>query len=145
MKRPRYQYGALYQEARKNGPKVWVYRWRELDTQGRRSLRKQIIGTVQEFRSRGAAQQAVETLRARANQDMGGDDPSPPTIQALVEHYRLKEMPMDTHEEKTRGTKLVYNSVLNYHIVPRWGGHPLRRVSSVKVEEWLKSLRSAHR
>lgn len=143
MKRPRYQFGALYQEARKNSPNVWVYRWRELDTEGRRSLRKQIIGTVQEFRSRGAAQQAVETLRVRANQEMGGDDPSPPTIQALVEHYRLKEVPMDTHEEKTRGTKLVYNSVLNHHIVPRWGSYPLRRVTSVKVEEWLKSLSCA--
>jgi integrase len=143
MKRPRYQFGSLYQEARKNGPKVWVYRWRELDAEGRRSLRKQILGTVQEFRSRGAAQQAAEALRVRANQETGGDESSPATIQALVEHYRLKEMPMDTHEDKTRGTKLVYNSVLNHHIVPRWGGYPLRRVTTVKVEEWLKSLASA--
>jgi hypothetical protein len=30
---------------------VWAYRWRELDREGKRSLRKQIIGTVQEFRS----------------------------------------------------------------------------------------------
>ena len=50
---------------------------------------------------------------------------------------------METHEEKTRGTKLVYNSVLNHHIVPQWGGYPLRRVTSVKVEEWLKSLPAA--
>jgi len=143
MRRPRYQFGALYQEARKNGPDVWVYRWRELDTEGKRSLRKQIIGTVQEFRSRGSAQQAVEALRVRANKESDGDHSAPVTIHALVEHYRLKEMPMDTHEEKTRGTKLVYNSVLNHHIVPRWGGHPLRRVTSVKVEEWLRSLASA--
>jgi integrase len=143
MKRSRYQFGALYQEPRKHGPDVWVYRWRELDAQGKRSLRKQIVGTVQEFRSRGAAQQAVEALRIRVNKAMEGDDFAPSTIHALVEHYRLKEMPMDTHEGKTRGTKLVYNSVLNHHIVPHWGGYSLRRVTSVKVEEWLKSLASA--
>lgn len=81
---------------------------------------------MQEFRSRGAAQQAVEALRIRANKEMDGDDCAPSTILGLVEHYRLKEMPMDTHEEKTRGTKLVYHSVLNHHIVPRWGGYALR-------------------
>jgi integrase len=143
MKRPRYQFGALYQEARKNGPNVWVYRWREVDASGKRTLRKQIVGTVREFRSRGSAQQAAEALRVRANKDMDGETIAPATIRSLVEHYRLKEMPMNMHEGKTRGTKLVYNSVLNHHIVPRWGEYPLRRVTSVKVEEWLKSLPSA--
>ena len=48
---------------------------------------------------------------------------------------------MDTHEGKTRGTKLVYNSNLKLYIVPRWGDYPLRRVNSVEVEDWLKTLR----
>ena len=50
---------------------------------------------------------------------------------------------MDIHEGKTRGTKLVYGSVLNYHILPRWGEYLLRRVTTIRVEEWLKSLSSA--
>ncbi len=143
MKRPRYQFGALYLEARKKSPDVWVYRWREQDTNGKRCMRKQIIGTIRDFRTRGAAQQAVETFRVSANKDADGEANAPTTIQSLVEHYRLKEMPIDSHEGKTRGTKLVYNSVLNHHIVPRWGGSPLRRVTTVKVEEWLKSLTCA--
>lgn len=103
MKRPRYQFGALYLEARKNSPDVWVYRWREPDENGKRCLRKQIIGTIREFRTRGAAQQAVETVRVNANKDADGEENAPTTIQMLVEHYRLKEMPMDAHEGKTRG------------------------------------------
>lgn len=50
---------------------------------------------------------------------------------------------MQTHEGKTRGTKLVYNSNLKLYIVPRWGDYPLRRVSSVEVEDWLKTLKLA--
>ncbi len=143
MKRPRYQFGTLYQEPRKNGPDVWVYRWREANANGKRQLRKQIVGTVREFRSRTDAQQAVEALRLSVNKQTVEQSPLPANFQILVEHYRIKEMPMDTHERKTRGTKLVYNSNLNSHILPRWGRYPLRRVNSVEVEDWLKSLKLA--
>ncbi len=143
MKRPRYQFGALYQEPRKNGPDVWVYRWREAGASGKRQLRKQIVGTVREFHSRTDAQQAVEALRVSVNKQTVEQCSLPANFAMLVEHYRLKEMPMDTHERKTRGTKLVYNSNLNSHILPRWGRYPLRRINSVEVEEWLKSLKLA--
>ncbi|MFT4111866.1 tyrosine-type recombinase/integrase [Silvibacterium sp.] len=48
---------------------------------------------------------------------------------------------MDTHEGKTRGTKLGYQSNLKLYILPRWGDYPLRRVTSVEVEDWLKTLK----
>lgn len=143
MKRPRYQLGTLYSEPRKSGPDVWVYRWRETDEQGRRTLRKQIIGTVRELRTQADAQRAAETLRLSINRytiDQGG---SVVTVHKLVEHYRMKEMPMDTHEGKTRGTKLAYQNCLKLYIVPRWGDYPLRRVTSVEVEDWLKALKLA--
>jgi integrase len=143
MKRPRYQFGTLYQEPRKNGPDVWVYRWREADANGKRQLRKQIVGTIRELRSRTDAQQAVEALRLSVNRQTVEHCSQPASFEMLVEHYRLKELPMDTHERKTRGTKLVYNSNLNCHIVPRWGRYPLRRINSVEVEDWLKSLKLA--
>jgi integrase len=143
MKRPRYQLGTLYQEPRKNGPDVWVYRWREADANGRRKLRKQIVGTLREFRSRSDAQQAVEALRVTVNKQTVEQCALPANFEMLVGHYRLKELPMDTHERKTRGTKLVYNSNLNSHILPRWGRYPLRRINSVEVEDWLKSLKLA--
>jgi integrase len=143
MNRPRYQLGTLYSEPRKNGPDVWVYRWRETDGQGRRTLRKQIVGTVRELRTQADAQRAVETLRININRHTVEHGGPPQTVGTLVEHYRLKEMPMDTHEGKTRGTKLVYDSNLKLYIVPRWGEYALRRVTSVEVEEWLKTLKLA--
>ena len=143
MKRPRYQFGTLYQEPRKNGPDVWVYRWREADGNGKRQLRKQIVGTVRQLRSRTEAQQAAEAIRLSVNKQTVEHCALPASFQALVEHYRLKEMPMDSHEQKTRGTKLVYNSNLNSQILPRWGQYPLRRINSVEVEDWLKSLKLA--
>ena len=143
MKRPRYQLGTLYPEPRKNGPDVWVYRWRETDGQGRRALRKQIIGTVRELRTQADAQRAAEALRLSINRHTIEHGGPPSTVRKLVEHYRLKEMPMDTHEGKTRGTKLVYNTNLKLYIVPRWGDYPLRRVASVEVEDWLKTLKLA--
>jgi hypothetical protein len=104
MKRPQYQLGTLYQEPRKNGPDVWVYRWRETDEHGERVLRKEIVGTVRELRTKTDAQAAAEALRLRVNRVAVEHGDPPATVRRLVEHYKLKEMPMETHEGKTRGT-----------------------------------------
>jgi len=143
MKRPRYQFGTLFQESRKSGPAVWVYRWREPDVTGTRQLRKQIVGTILDLPTRTEAQQAAEALRTSINRHTVGHGGQPANFQMLVEHYRLKELPMDNHERKTRGTKLVYNSNLNSQILPRWGRYPLRRINSVEVEDWLRALKLA--
>ena len=143
MNRPQYQFGTLYSEPRKKGPDVWVYRWREANPQGKRQLRKQIIGTMRELRTRADAQRAAEAFRHSINRHAVEQGGPSQTVHKLVEHYRLKELPMQTHEGKTRGTKLVYNSNLKLYIVPRWGDYPLRRVSSVEVEDWLKTLKLA--
>ncbi len=39
--------------ARRSGPDVWVYRWRELNEQGKRQLRKKVVGTILEYRTQG--------------------------------------------------------------------------------------------
>jgi integrase len=141
MKRLSYQFGTLYRESRRTGTDVWVYRWREENNEGKRQLRKHVVGTVSEFRTKGEAQQAVETLRISANREKAGVGSQPRTLRGLVEDYRVKEMPSDVHEGKTRGTKLVYNSVLNHHVVPKWGKCSLRRITTIEVEDWLKSLK----
>jgi integrase len=140
MKRPRYQFGTLYTEPRKSGPDVWVYRWRETNQQGNRQLRKQILGTVRELPAQDDALRAAETFRLGINRHLAEQTGPPQTVRKLVEHYRLKETPMDNHEGKRRSTKLGYISNLENHIVPRWGDYPPGRVTAVEVEEWLKSL-----
>ena len=44
FKRERYQQGSLTTEKRKNGPDVYVYRWRD-----RSVKRKQILGSVKDL------------------------------------------------------------------------------------------------
>jgi hypothetical protein len=39
------------------------YRWRETDEQGQRVLRKEIVGTIRELRTKTDAQTAAEALR----------------------------------------------------------------------------------
>lgn len=141
MRRSKYQFGTLYRETRKTGTDVWVYRWREESDEGKRKLRKHVVGTVSEFRSKGEAQQAVEALRISANRGRDAVGSQPQTFRALIEDYRVKEMPIDVHEGKTRGTKLVYNSVLNHHVLPKWGKYAPRHIRTIEVEEWLKSLK----
>lgn len=143
MKRSHYQFGTLYLEPRKNSPDVWVYRWRELNEQGKRQLRKKVVGTILEYRTQAEAQHAVDPIRLSVNQHTSGHSAAPRTMRKLVEHYRLKEVPMDTHEGKRRSTKLGYISNLNHHIVPRWGEYAPDCVSTIEVEDWLKSLQLA--
>jgi integrase len=42
--RKRHQQGSLTTEKRKTGPSVWVYRWRETDTDGKQVNRKTVVG-----------------------------------------------------------------------------------------------------
>jgi len=42
---------------------VWMYRWRERPGNGARVKRKRIIGSVDEYRTKSAAQEAVDGLR----------------------------------------------------------------------------------
>ncbi len=77
MKRSRYQQGALFREPRKKGPDVWVYRWRETNAEGKRHSRKEILGTVGEFRTQADAQRAAEKLRMGINR-LAADGAGPP-------------------------------------------------------------------
>jgi hypothetical protein len=122
MKRSRYQSGALFTESRRTGPYVWVYKWRETGPDGRRHSKKEVLGSVEDIRTRSDAQRAAEKFRLNINRKVT-ESSGPATLLKLVEHYRMKEMPMDSHEYKRRSTKMGYLSNLNNHIVPRWGDH----------------------
>lgn len=122
---------------------MWVYRWRETDEHGKRQLRKQAIGTVEAYPTKSHAMAEVEKVKLLINRP--GFQRSAGTIifGKLIEHYRLKEMPKDDHQKKTRKTKKVYESNLKNHIIPRWGNCRLREFSAVEIEEWLERLQLA--
>src|SRR3981189_3518204 len=47
----RFQQGSLFKSERKSVPDVWVFRWYE-NTLGKRTYKKQIIGSVTKLRNR---------------------------------------------------------------------------------------------
>jgi len=128
--RARYQQGSLIREERKVGPDVWIFRWREQTPEGR-VKRKVVVGTVDQYRSKAAAQKAAEALRANINKETW----MPSTVEQLVTHYTERELPSKAHT-----TRAVYGSYIRTWVVPHWGVRSVSDVKTVAVEEWLKGL-----
>lgn len=128
--RARYQRGSLIREERKIGPDVWIFRWREQTPQGR-VKRKVVVGTVEQYRSKAAAQKATEALRVDVNRETW----MPLTMEQLVVHYTERELP-----NKAFSTRAVYGSYIRTWVLPFWEAHSVSDVRTVAVEEWLKGL-----
>ena len=64
----RQQEGSLLKLKRKNGPDVWAFRWYD-ERQGTRRYRKIVVGTVEQFRSRREAENAVTSLKRNIKQE----------------------------------------------------------------------------
>lgn len=136
LKRTRYQQGSLTIEKRKNGPGVWVYRWREGSVK-----RKQILGTVKDL-TKAKAQRKADDYRKLAN--------TPPqlrvndslTVKELVEHYSEREL--CEASAKVVKVRKAYRYIFTNYVLPVWGSLPLSAVKAVEVEDWLKSLSKAN-
>ena len=128
--RARYQQGSLIREERKVGPDVWIFRWREQTPEGR-VKRKVVVGTVEQYRSKAAAQKAAEALRANINKETW----IPSTVEQLITHYTERELPSKAHT-----TRAVYGSYIRTWVLPHWGVRSVSDVKTVAVEEWLKGL-----
>jgi integrase len=105
LKRTRYQQGSLAVEIRKNGPAVWVYRWRETGTDGQRVKRKQVVGSKADFPTKAAAMRAVEGMRLDINAEVGSSSRTALTVSQVIDHYREKELGDD--DKKSMRTKQV--------------------------------------
>jgi len=130
-RRTRFQQGSLTIEPRKNGPDVWVYRWREGTTR-----RKRMIGTKTKFPTQTAALKAVNGLQLDINS--GSSTPTQLTVSQLIDHYKLTELAES--KPKTALTVKVYKHHLDNVIAPKWGKHPLQTVKPIAVEKWLGEL-----
>jgi hypothetical protein len=139
FKRIRYQQGCVAREERRRGPDVWVFRWRELNASGQRTNRKVVVGTVEQYRGRAAAQKAVDALRIHINKETPRSALEPLTCEQLVKHYVERELSED-NANRAYSTKEGYECCLDNWILPRWRSYKLSDVKAVAVEEWLGSL-----
>jgi integrase len=110
--------------------RTWNYLWYEA---GKR--RSKLIGTKQQYSTKGAAWKAVDIVRASVQKT--GTELTACTMQVLVEHYRVEKMP-------TRySTRRIYEMWLKNHILPRWGDRPITDLQARPVEMWLGTLELA--
>ena len=143
FKRARYQRGCISREERCNGPDVWIYRWRETQLDGRRTNRKAVVGTVEEYSTKSEAQKAADALRIHVNKDSPRSLLYPVTCEQLIAHYLEKELAEDNNK-RAYSTKAAYRSYLDNWILPRWRSYLLNDVKAVAVEEWLSQLSMAY-
>ena len=129
--RARYQHGSIKREKRKHGPTVWTLRWRESKPDGSTTRRKEIIGTVEQFKTKADAWKSCEHLRSTINRETR----TPRTIAELVTHYTEKELP-----NKTPYTAEVYRGYISKWLLPIWGELSLSDVKTVAFESWLGTL-----
>jgi integrase len=137
------QKGSLKRVRRDGGREVWIFRWREIGTDGIRRERKLAIGTTKQFRSETAAWDRVEQLNLNINLDRSIDAPCPRNFGELVEHFSAKELPKSDDpdgEGRAFSTKDNIRWYLKRWLIPFWGKHELADIKAVAVEDWLRSL-----
>ncbi len=143
--RARFQQGSLMRAKRSNGPDRWEFRWWELDLDGRRHYRKQVIGTVREFPTLAAAKVAVAPLQMKINESSPRAALQPVCVRDLIAHYKEVELNFnavddDPDHAKACSTKKAYRIVLDRYVGPAWGGYKVKEVRTVAVEAWLRKL-----
>jgi integrase len=150
-RRSTYQYGTITQETRRRGPDVWAYRHFEL-VEGSKRRRKTIVGTLEQYPTRGAAERACEHVRLAANAE--NLNPQSPTMRGLIDRYieqvlrpcinvQIGEV-QDPSARISFHCAKSYKSVLDKWVRPRWESHRVREFDHpamrAAIEEWLRSV-----
>lgn len=141
--RPRYQQGSLKTKKREGGREVWIYRWREIRTDGSYRPRKLVVGSVEELPTKKRAWQAVAAMRLNINCDVSERAKAPNTVSDLIAHYKATELSAE-NDGLSYSTKETHTIYLDNWIEPKWGEltlAELEELPGVYVENWLKSLR----
>jgi integrase len=150
-RRATYQFGTLTQETRRRGPDVWVYRHFEV-VNGSKRRRKTVVGTLEQYPTRAAAERACEHVRLVANAE--NLNPQSPTMRGLIDRYIEQvlrpciNLPIGEAQDPSARISFhcakSYKSVLDKWVRPQWESyrvcdfdHPAVRSA---IEEWLRSL-----
>src|ERR1700693_5225926 len=131
-KRQRVQFGWLDLKKRRNGPEVWVLRYRETLADGSKHVPSLIVGSIKEYPTVSRARTASMSLLLSINQDRPKGVPVP--FGAVIERYLAQELP------ERNSTASRYQSWLKNHVKPKWAGLPLDQIKPLLVEDWLKKL-----
>ena len=127
-----------------SGTQVWIFRWWETMTDGRRVRKKRQVGTLDQYKTEAAAEKAVRNWRLTLCANQGGTI-SGVTMKAVIDHFREKELVDKGEDGRAWSTRDRYEAYLNSWIEPRWGKEELTAIKAPLVEEWLRKLRQKPR
>ena len=127
-----------------SGTQVWIFRWWETMTDGRRVRKKRQVGTLDQYKTEAAAEKAVRNWRLTLSANQGGTI-SGVTMKAVIDHFREKELVDKGEDGRAWSTRDRYEANLNSWIEPRWGKEELIAIKAPLVEEWLRKLRQKPR
>ena len=139
MQRTRIQRGGVNLDVSSTGKKIWVFRWRETRADGRRVQRKKVIGTLEEYPTKKAAENTARVFRLNLV-DRGSEAVVRITMKELVNHFSEHEQVDNGEEGRAYSTRDRCESVLNCWILTRWGKTPIDQIRTVAVEDWLRSI-----
>jgi len=137
-KRTRYQYGSVEIDKRVTGPDVWIYRWRETTSDGRKKRRGFTVGTVEKYRTEAHALKAAEGMRLLINDGVAAREPV--LFCGVLDRFLLEQKQEQEAEQITHGTLASYRSMISQHILPKWGDMYLQDVRPALVQDWLRTL-----
>ena len=137
-KRTRYQYGSVEIDKRVTGPDVWIYRWRETTSDGRKKRRGFTVGTVEKYGTEAHALKAAEGMRLLINDGVAAREPV--LFCGVLDRFLLEQKQEQEAEQITHGTLASYRSMISQHILPKWGDMYLQDVRPALVQDWLRML-----
>jgi integrase len=143
MQRTRIQRGGVNLDVASSGRKIWVFRWRETRLDGRRVPRKRVIGTLEKYPTKEAAEKAARSFRLDLV-DRGSAAFVRITMKELVDHFCEHEQVDKGEEGRAYSTRDRCESVLNRWILPRWGKTAIDQIRTIAVEDWLRSIPRAN-
>jgi hypothetical protein len=90
-KRQRVQFGWLDLKKRRNGPEVWVLRYRETLADGSKRVPSLIVGSIKDYPTLSRARTASMSLLLSINRERPEGVPVP--FGAVIERYLARELP----------------------------------------------------
>ncbi len=146
--RERFQNGSLRRVARKSGPDVWEFRFRDHSKPGI-PMRQVTLSTV-EFPTETTARRALQAKLLEINGSDAYVAQRSPTFGTVLDKFiadeHLKEIkarrPGEVVDEGLKfSTTVGYLSVIKCHLRPEWGKVLLTDIKPLAVQEWLKQLK----
>ena len=121
-----------------SGPDVWLYRWWEPTSDGRRTRRGFTVGTVEKYKTEAHALKAAEGMRLMINDGILRREPV--LFCGILDRFLLDQKQEEDAEQITHNTLASYRSMICQHIRPKWGDAYLEDVRPALVQDWLRKL-----